>query len=109
MMMGMAPSSIPQARSGLRKVIVGSPVGWALPTSGAQDRWAMPTHALTPIQGLLARVEEIAQRGAQGLIGEESHVVIAAVAALLADALEELFHRPLIRPAERPRLGEQLL
>src|SRR5262252_6339201 len=54
-------------------------------------------------------MQEKAQRRAERLVGEEAHVVVAAPAALATDAVEEVSDRLLVRSAERPGFGEQLL
>src|SRR3954469_24415673 len=67
-----------------------------------------PTLSDRPLRRLPG-VQERAERRGERLVGQESDVVIAALAALLADAVQEILHCFLIRSSERPGLGKEFL
>src|SRR5262249_60756147 len=96
MMRGISPSSIPQARSGLRKVIM-----------GVMSRSSYPI-LLRGAPCFLPAMQERREGRPQRLVGEKAYVVVAAGAAFAPDFVEEGADRLLVRLPERPGLGEHL-
>src|SRR5690349_9274198 len=98
MIRGISPSSIPQARSGLRNVINGV------------DSLSSYLHLSLPYRTarLLTAVEEEGECLPERLVGEEADVIEAAGAAFEPDLVEERLDRLPVRLAERPGFGEHL-